>query len=117
MNNQVIEGDFMKGTLISLSFSGRVILGNWKRLDITNLIDKAELITTENKISIMSVAGWGILGALIFGPVGVLAGAILGGRRKQYGIICYLKDGRKFMAVVDDELLRRITMLSSYNKS
>jgi len=113
MNNQIIEGDFRKGTLISLSLFGRVVLGNWKRLDITNMIDKVEKITSENKKDIISATGWGILGGLTFGPLGVLAGLVFGGRGKQYGIICYLKDGRKFVAVVDSELLHKIVILSN----
>lgn len=113
MNNQIIEGDFRKGTLISLTLFGRVILGNWKRIDITDLIYKAEKITSENKKDIISATGWGVLGGLTFGPLGALAGLVFSGRKKQYGIMCYLKDDRKFVAVVDSELFHKMIMLSS----
>jgi hypothetical protein len=42
--------------------------------------------------------GWGIAGAALLGPVGMLAGLLLGGKSKDVTFIGVLKDGRKFMA-------------------
>lgn len=42
--------------------------------------------------------GWGLAGAAVLGPVGLLAGLLLGGRGKDITFVAKLKDGRKFMA-------------------
>jgi hypothetical protein len=70
-----------------------------------------EVVTEENKKSIMKATGWGLLGGITFGPLGALAGLVFGGRGKQQYIACYLKDGRKFLAVVDGEALMRLKSL------
>ncbi len=54
-------------------------------------------ITTEEKAGIGPGLGWGVAGALVAGPVGALAGALLGSNAKKIVFIARLKDGRKFM--------------------
>lgn len=74
-------------------------------------LDKVQVITEENKKSIISATGWGMLGGITFGPLGALAGLVFGGRYKEHYIACYLKDGRKFLAIVDNEALIRLKSL------
>jgi hypothetical protein len=44
-----------------------------------------------------------------------LAGTVLGGRKQEYCIACYLTDGRKFLALVDYEALIRLQSIA-FNK-
>jgi hypothetical protein len=48
--------------------------------------------------------GWGLAGDVFFGPVGLLAGLLRGGRGSRINFICQLKDGRKFLASAPSSL-------------
>ena len=63
---------------------------------LRDLVQSIEL-TTEEKAGIGPGLGWGVAGALVAGPVGALAGALLGSNAKKIVFIARLKDGRKFM--------------------
>lgn len=45
--------------------------------------------------------GWGVVGGVLAGPVGLLAGALLGGNKKEVTFVAELDDGRKFMGTTD----------------
>lgn len=47
--------------------------------------------------------GWGAVGGALLGPVGLLAGLLVGGRGKDVTFICRLKDDRKFLATTDSK--------------
>jgi len=49
-----------------------------------------------------------VVGALALGPVGLLAGVILGGNKKEVTFVARLKDGRKFLATVDSKTYAKI---------
>ena len=100
---RIISGDLRKGPL------------SWWFIP-DKLLYKVENVTEENKKSIISATGWGVLGGLTFGPLGALAGLIFGGRRKEYCVACYLSDGRKFLAIVDDEAYKSLLSTSFNNK-
>jgi threonine dehydrogenase-like Zn-dependent dehydrogenase len=61
-------------------------------------IASVEVATEENVKKVGGALGWGAAGAVIAGPVGLLAGAILGGRGKDVTFIVTLRDNRRFMA-------------------
>ena len=50
--------------------------------DLKNNIALIEQITEDNKNKVLSKAGWSTLGAIALGPVGLLAGLLMGGRTK-----------------------------------
>lgn len=45
--------------------------------------------------------GWGLAGDIAFGPVGAVAGLVLGGNKKKTTFILELNDGRKLVATAD----------------
>ena len=61
-------------------------------------IASVELASEESVQRLGGAAGWGIAGAALLGPVGLLAGLLSGGRSTDVTFVCQLKDGRKFMA-------------------
>ena len=52
-----------------------------------------ELVTEENAKSLVGTAGWGLIGATLLGPAGMLAGALAGGNRKKCTFVCRFEDG------------------------
>lgn len=47
--------------------------------------------------------GWGVVGGAIAGPLGLIAGALLGGNKKDVTFVAEIDDGRKFMGTIDSK--------------
>ena len=125
MKFQIIAGDFPKHTEYVQNGSKLKILDKssvWPKYDELSLvgkIEKLEVITEENKKKIIGAAGWGVTGLLVGGliaaPVALaagLAGILKGGNRKEITLVCYLKDGKKFMAVADVRIYQQLVALA-----
>ena len=52
-------------------------------------------VTQENSRSLMSKAGWGAVGAVALGPVGLLAGLLGAGNRTSLVLAVEFKDGKR----------------------
>jgi hypothetical protein len=105
MANKILAGDapFTPGMGVGVGIMG--VSAAYQPLE--GLIASVETVTEENKTKIAGKLGWGTAGMVAFGPVGALAGLILGGRRKEVCFACYLKDGRKFLAIADAEIYQK----------
>ncbi len=57
-------------------------------------IESADIVTQANQTSIAGKMGWGAVGAVALGPLGLLAGVIGGGNRSSTIIAVKFKDGR-----------------------
>ncbi len=57
-----------------------------------------DMVTDENKVSILGACGWGIAGTLIAGPIGAVVGSLLGGKKDVHTILVTLVDQRRFLA-------------------
>lgn len=82
-------------------------------------IEKLELATEENVVSVGGAAGWGLAGSLLLGPAGLLAGLLLGGRGKDATFICVFKDGRKFLGTASSSVfveLQKHVLSGSFGK-
>jgi hypothetical protein len=80
-------------------------------------IERLEEASEESVISIGGAAGWGVAGSVLLGPVGLLAGLILGGKSKDTTFICEFKDGRKFLGTASFKVfneLKKNIMASSF---
>lgn len=105
MSIKVINGNLPARTNIG-TMSGHVFIhipipGKWFKTDtrdVTTDIVAVEQITNENKNSVLGKAGWGTLGAVALGPVGMLAGILLGGKSKEVCFACKLSTGESFLA-------------------
>jgi len=105
---KVIASDFSRRAIVSFSF-GRVILSWHKhKLNLKGQVERVEIVTEENKKNILSAAGWGLAGSVLAGPLGLVPGLIFGGRTKEINFVCFLKDGRKFLAVGDIKAYQKI---------
>lgn len=61
-----------------------------------------EIATEENVKKMTGTIGWGAVGAIALGPVGLMAGLLLGGRKKEVTFIGQISDGRRFLATTDN---------------
>lgn len=107
----VLSGDFKKGmhhrySNCFMMRKDRIFLR--EKLS-SSLVDKLEIANDENVISIGGSVGWGLAGAALLGPVGMLTGIIFGGKRgKNITFVCKFKDGRKFIGVTSERTFSSI---------
>lgn len=71
-------------------------------------VEVLEIASEDNVKRIGGTVGWGAAGSILLGPAGLLAGLLLGGKKKEVTIVCKLKDGRKFLAVLDSGVHQKI---------
>lgn len=71
-------------------------------------LERVELASEENVKKLGGTIGWGIAGGVLLGPVGLLAGLLAGGRKKEVTFIAIFKDGRKILASTDSKTYTKI---------
>jgi len=81
---------------------------NAKTISLGSNVEKVEMLTEESVKKLSGTAGWGILGAAVLGPIGAIGGIIFGCRKKDICFACYLKNGKKFMAVSKAKIYQKI---------
>ncbi|MFC1567472.1 hypothetical protein ACFL3R_01375 [Thermodesulfobacteriota bacterium] len=104
-NITVHAGDFTRG-------KGSFFLGTFTFFDGETAeamdIERIDIATEENVKKLGGTVGWGVAGGVLFGPVGLLAGLLLGGRKKEVTLIVVFEDGLKFIATTDSKTYKRI---------
>jgi len=78
------------------------------KYNVADDVQLVELQTEESVRKLSGAAGWGLAGAALGGPVGLLLGALLGGRRRDK--VCFaatMKDGKRFLALADQSVYRQ----------
>lgn len=102
----VQSGDFLQGeaeyrngsltlkTARSPSPGEKIALSRIKDMQVAN---------QESSRNLGSALGWGMAGALVAGPIGLLAGLWLGGKDEEVTFLATFKDGRKLLAVTDSK--------------
>lgn len=112
---KILGGDFPGHTSFVSAFGQTMIRWGLKQdqsVKLNGNIERVETITEENKKKFLGAAGWGLVGGALFGPVGLLAGALAGGNKKEVAFAVYLKDGRKFLAKADPGTYQKIVAAS-----
>ena len=108
---KVHAGDFLKSDgqysfgSLTLKTTKHSFIG--ETIPITKL-EAVEIATEENVKKLAGTVGWGAAGALILGPVGLLAGLLLGGKKKEVTFIAKFKDGRKLLASTDSKTFTKL---------
>ncbi len=108
---KIIAGDFSKDEVIKIVAGKLAIVpkdgGLFSKVNfINNDIQNVEIITEENKKKFIGTAGWGLVGGLALGPLGLIAGILAGGNKKEFLIACELKNGKKLIAEVDSKIYK-----------
>jgi hypothetical protein len=114
---KIIAGDFSKDNVIKIVAGKPAIVpkdgGLFSKVNfINNDIKSIEIITEENKKKFIGTAGWGLVGGLALGPLGLIAGILAGGNKKEILIACELKDGKKLIAEVDSKIYKSMLTAS-----
>ena len=107
----VHAGDFLKGDG-QFSF-GSLVLRTPKKNIMGEVIPASQLETIEmaSEESVKKLGGaigWGAVGGLLLGPVGLLAGLLGGGRKKEVTFVAKFKDGRKLLATTDSQTYTKL---------
>lgn len=100
----VHAGDFL--TLDGQLVYGAIVLKTKAHSFLGETIPLAQLASVEvaseeNVKKVGGTIGWGAVGALALGPVGLLAGLLLGGKKKEVTFVAVFKDGRRLLATTD----------------
>lgn len=109
---KILAGDFKKGVAQYSfgSFSSLKTDEHWflgETLPI-NGFSSVELANEESVRKLGAIIGWGAVGALVLGPIGLLAGLALAGKDIDVTFIAIHKDGRAFMASTDSNTYSKI---------
>lgn len=91
------DGQYSLGTLI-LKAPNSLFVGEIIHLSYLKSVDVASEETVKK---VAGTIGWGAAGALVLGPAGLLAGLLLGGKKKEVTFVAQFKDGRKLLATTD----------------
>jgi len=112
---KVLAGDFYPVLGFSYnSFNGeRFHLATdehkWKgeKIPATELAELS--IASEESVKKMGGAiGLGLAGGVLFGPLGLIAGALAGGRKKEVTFIARFRDGRKLLGVCEQKTFAKM---------
>lgn len=71
-------------------------------------LDAVEAASEEAVKRIGGTIGWGAAGAVLLGPVGLLAGLLVGGRGKDVTFVARFKDGKKILATTDSATYKKL---------
>jgi hypothetical protein len=67
-----------------------------------------DIASEDNVKKLGGTVGWGLAGAVMLGPVGLLAGLICGGKKKEITFVAEFKDGRKMLATCSNKTYSQI---------
>jgi hypothetical protein len=105
----IASPDFAEQTAEVCTLLDSVLLGirgkdasQGEKIDLKQSLDSVTVQTEDEARSLLGAAGWGLMGSFLFGPTGLILGALWGARKQKE--ICFaaqLKDGRKFLGVAD----------------
>jgi hypothetical protein len=62
------------------------------------LISRVEIATQENVKRIGGTVGWTLVGGALFGPLGAVAGFVMGGKNQNIVFTVEFRDGKRFLA-------------------
>jgi hypothetical protein len=106
---KVLAGDLEKGGWLFVSMPGQALMMKGKsKIDLKEEARGVEFLDEEKVSKLGRKAGWAFLGGVTLGPLGLIGGALLGGRKKKATFACELKDGRKFMGETDEKSWKKL---------
>lgn len=108
----VHAGDFIKGGnntfhfgMFNLKTAAHPYMGESIAASELASVDVA---SEENVKKVGGTVGWGVAGAALLGPAGLVAGLLLGGRGKEVTFVAVFKDGRKMLASTDGKTFTKL---------
>lgn len=77
-------------------------------------LEEIDVASEESVKRVGGTIGWGAAGALVLGPVGLLAGLLLGGKKTEVTFIAKFKGDRKMLGSTDSKTYK--TMMATVFK-
>lgn len=114
---EILAGDFAKGKnaqftsdtfILPLLGSGKILIPGTRVQIKASQIEELSVATEENMKRMGGTIGWGIVGGLALGGIGLLAGILAGGRSKEVTFVCKSKDGRKLFGKCDQKIFTQM---------
>lgn len=103
MHFKIEGGSFGAGS--GMLFDGKFFLpcktGRRSECVALSRVTSLEIASEQNIKGLAGTLGWGAAGGLALGPVGLLAGLLLGGKRTEVAFIVAFDDDRSFLAIGD----------------
>lgn len=67
-------------------------------------VESVDTATEESVKKLGGTVGWGVAGGALLGPVGLLAGLLLGGKKKEVTFVVKFKNGKKILATAGNDV-------------
>jgi hypothetical protein len=107
--NKVIAGDYEGRPVKSILGTIHIATLDLKpRIIDKTTVESYELVTDEHRKSAASGATRGLVGSLLLGAPGLIAGALSAKSKGIYTIAIQFKDGKRSMIEVDDKIYKSI---------
>lgn len=107
--NKVIAGDYLNHSVADLGGTACIFTGILKHIKLTkDTVSKYEVMDESHTKSAASIAGRGLIGGLLLGPVGLLAGALSAKAKGSYIIAIEFTDGKKSLMEVDSKIYQAL---------
>ena len=109
--NMVIAGDYEGKGLTNLGDDVVIVCG-FKLSSAINInsstVESYEVITDEQRKSAASGVARGLVGGVLLGPVGLLAGGLSAKNKGIYQLAIQFKDNKRSLIEIDDKLYKLI---------
>ena len=107
--NMVIEGDYKGKCLMRSMGSVFLVLGFFKKIELTkNTVESYEVMNEDKRKSATSGAARAVVGGLLLGGVGALAGGLSAKNKGEYLVAIKFTDGKKSLAEIDEKTYKAI---------
>lgn len=121
---EVVAGDIPKG---DYSFEGDSLVHDTKQrlthpnptetISLTKPGIKSVTLQTDQSIkNLPEAALWGLASGMVFGPLGAVAGLLMGGWGTQLCSLVELADGRKFLCVTSEKITHGLQALAGLHE-
>lgn len=105
--NMVIAGDYEKKVVATTVQGIYIMTAFMKTLYLTKEnVESYEVITDEHRKSAASGVARGLVGGVLLGPVGLLAGGLSAKNKGIYQVAIQFKDGKKSLIEIDDKIYK-----------
>lgn len=112
MKNEIIAGDYLKGTALDYSMKKHCLYFTYRKGGFFSgeekvFIDKStvrgyDVMSEDSKKSMSSGIMRGAIGGAVFGGVGALAGAMSGKNKGVHTVAIEFNDGKRILCQLDD---------------
>ncbi len=107
--NKVIAGDYTGKTVLSVLGTVSISTGLSKSVILDKInVESYEVLDENKRKSATSIAGRGLLGGLLLGPVGLAAGALSAKSKGTYIVAVQFKDGCKSLLEINQKIYKNL---------